>query len=164
MARTCLTIASLIFLGGAIVIQFFLILSGGVSSSPETKIYFLESTTKGIPNAPNPARWTYWTVCGVNADSLNADCGHVHAALPFAPANPQNFDTTTGVPVQFYNSNFYYYISRFAWVFFLLALLFSVFAFLTSALALCTRIGALFSGLMTLIAFAWQLLAAALMT
>jgi len=134
-----------------------------VKSDPEPHIYFLQSTTKGIPGAPNPARWTYWAVCGVDGD-LNANCGKATPALPFAPANKHNFNTNTGVPEAFIKHNYYYYMSRFAWVFFLIALIFSVFAFLTSALALCTRIGAFFSGLNTLIAFAWQTLAAILMT
>jgi len=165
MARPLIAILSAIFLAGAIVIQFFLILSGGVKSAPETHVYFLQASTNGIPNAPNPARWTYWSICGVNqANGLNADCGKSHAALPFAPSNRHNFGTETGVPVDFYKNHYYYFMSRFAWVFFLIALLFSVFAFLTCGLALCTRIGAYLSGFLTLIAFAWQALAAALMT
>jgi SUR7/PalI family len=129
---------------------------------PEDHVYFLQSTTAGIPMAPNPARWTYWSICGVDG-KLNANCGDSVPALPFAPANKHNFDTATGVPMDF-TGHYYYYMSRFSWVFFLMALLFSVFALLTGALALCTRFGAYLSGLNTLIAFFWQALASALMT
>jgi len=143
--------------------QFFVILSGGIQSSPENKIYFLQADTNGIPSARNPSRWTYWAICGVDDETgNNNDCGSRVADLPFDPK--RNFGTTFNLPESMQHGNSYYYLSRFAWVFFLLALLFAVFAFFLGALALCTRIGAYLSSLMTFIALGWQTLAAALMT
>jgi hypothetical protein len=163
MARPIMGFLSLIFLGAAIVLEFFIILSGGVNSSPETLTYFLQADTAGM-NGPNPARWTYWALCGVDGNK-NYECGKATPAFPFDPENKHNFGSTAGVPQPFLDKeNHYYYLSRFAWAFFLLALLFSVFAFLLGGLALCTRIGAYFSSFTTAIALFWQTLAAALMT
>lgn len=154
---------SLLFLAVAIVFEFFIVLSGGVNSSPETLIYFLQADTAGM-NAPNPARWTYWAICAVDGNK-NTNCGKATPAFPFDPENKHNFGSTAGVPPQFLdNQNHYYYLSRFAWVFFLLALLFSVFAFLLGGLALCTRVGAYLSSFNTAVALFWQALAASLMT
>jgi hypothetical protein len=163
MARPIIGLLSLLFLAAAILFEFFIVLSGGVNSSPETLIYFLQADTNGM-NAPNPARWTYWAVCGVDGNK-NSNCGKPVPALPFDPENKHNFGSTVGVPQPFLdNENHYWYLSRFAWVFYLLALIFSVFAFLLGGLALCTRIGAYFSSLNTAIALFWQILASSLMT
>jgi len=155
---------SLVFLAAAILFQFFIILSGGVSSMPEDMIYFLQADTAGIPNARNPSRWTFWSICGVDENGKNTDCGASVPALPFSPPSHSNFNTTSGVPDAFIGTKRYYLLSRFAWVFFLLALLFSAGAFLTGGLALCTRFGAYFSSMNTAIALFWQALAASLMT
>jgi len=153
---------SLVFLAAAIVLQFFIVLSGGISSNPETKIYFLEADTSGM-NARNPTRWTYWALCAVQ-NGLNSDCGKPVPALPFDPPHRTNFQSTTGVPDAFIGTRHYYYLSRFAWVFFLVALIFSVISFLLGGLALCTRIGAYFSSFNTSVALFFQALAASLMT
>jgi len=164
MARPIIGLISLVLLAAAILFQFFIILSGAILSSPERQIFFLLADTSGM-NAPNPARWTYWSVCGADSNGkYNDKCGAIVPALPFAPANRHNFNSDSGVPDEFLNSHKYYYLSRFAWVFYLMALLFAVFAFLTSGLALCTRIGAWVSALNTFFALFWQSLAAALMT
>jgi len=163
MARPLMGLISLVLLAAAIVLEFFIILSGSITSSPEDLVYFLQADTSGIPGAPNPARWTYWAVCGVDGKH-NANCGAVVPALPFSPANRRNFGTDQGVPDAFLDTRKYFYLSRFAWVFFLLALLFSAFALFTGLLALCTRFGAYLSGLNVAIALFWQTLAAALMT
>lgn len=154
---------SLILLAGAVLFEFFIILSGAVTSSPEDLIYFLQADTSGIPGAPSSSRWTYWSVCGVDDNGHNANCGAKVPALPFAPANRRNFGTQVGVPIEF-DSRKYFYLSRFAWVFLLLALLFSVIALFTGLLSLCTRFGAYLSGLNVAIALFWQAAGAALMT
>jgi len=153
---------SLIFLAAAILFQFFIILSGGVQSSPENKIYFLEADTSGM-NARDPTRWTYWALCGVE-NGRNSDCGRPVPALPFDPPHRTNFQSDSGVPDAFLNTKKFYLLSRFAWVFFLIALLFSAISFLLGGLALCTRIGAYFSSFNTSIALFFQTLAACLMT
>ena len=95
-------------LAGGILLQFLVILSGGVNGNPENQIYFLEaSTIRNIPNARNPSRWTFFAVCGVDLNGRNANCGAPVPALPFDP--PRNFNTQTNVPQQFigYVSNSY---------------------------------------------------------
>jgi len=62
------------------------------------------------------------------------------------------------------SSSALYYMSRCAWAFYLIALFFAVVALFTSLLALCTRLGAYLTGLTTFLAFAFQVIAASLMT
>ncbi|KAJ9623904.1 Eisosomes component [Taxawa tesnikishii (nom. ined.)] len=162
VARPILGLLALILLAGGILLQFLVILSGAVGGNPENRIWFLQSTTNGITGAPNPARWTFFSVTGVGADGRNANYGSVKAALPFNP--PQNFGTTTGVPQAFLGTHKYYYLSRFMFAFFLIALFFAVCALFTGLLALCTRFGSYLSGLNTMLAFFFQALAASLMT
>ncbi|KAF2757335.1 SUR7-domain-containing protein [Pseudovirgaria hyperparasitica] len=161
-ARPIVGLVSLIILAGGILLQFFIILSGSINSSPENLVYFLQATTNGISNARNPTRWTYFALCGVDGNNHNTDCGSPVPALPFDPK--RNFGTTDGIPESLMSGNRYYLLSRFSWVFFLVALIFSILTLLTALLALCSRLGAfLTSGLATL-AFVFQALAAALMT
>jgi len=164
VARPILGVVSLILTAGAVLLQLLVILSGGVHGSPETLIYFLESSTNGIPGARNPSRWTYFAICGVDANGHNTNCGSRVPALPFNPPGKDNFGTTTGVPDAFVGTHKYYYLSRFAWVFFLIALLFAAIALFTGLLALCTRLGAYISSLTTFVALGFQTLACALMT
>jgi SUR7/PalI family len=103
-----LGLSSLIILAGGILLQFLVILSGGVNGNPENQIYFLEVSNIGnIPNVRNPSRWTFFAVCGVDLNGRNANCGAPVPALPFDP--PRNFHTQTNVPQQFigYVSNSY---------------------------------------------------------
>jgi hypothetical protein len=159
-----LSLASLVLLAGGVLFQFFTILSGGITSAPENKFYFLEASNVGnIPGARNPSRWTFFAICGVNNDNgLNANCGARVPALPFDP--PRNFGTTQGVPEQFIGTHQYYYLSRFMFAFYLVALFFAVIGLLTGLLALCSRLGGYLSGLTVAIALFFQTLAAALMT
>ena len=144
--------------------QFFTILSGAVSGSPENQFYFLEASNIGnIPNARNPARWTFFAICGVNPDNgHNANCGKVVPALPFDP--PRNFGTESNIPSQFLHTHKFYYLSRFMFAFYLVALFFAVVALFTGLLALFSRLGGYLSGLTTSAALFFQTLAAALMT
>lgn len=90
------------FLAGAILLQFFVILSGGVSSDPENKFYYLAADTRNLGNAPSMSAWTFFAVCPVNAvtgTSTTYGCRGAQAALPFNP--PQNFGYTTGGPAGF---------------------------------------------------------------
>ncbi|KAF2273701.1 SUR7-domain-containing protein, partial [Westerdykella ornata] len=159
-----LALLSLFFLAGAVLLQFFTILSGGVNSSPENRFYFLEASNIGnIPNARNPSRWTFWKICGVNPrNGHNANCGSPIPALPFDP--PRNFGTTQNVPRQFIGTTHYYYMSRFMFAFMIMSLFFSVMALITGLLALCTRMGGYISGLTTFVALFFQIIAASLMT
>lgn len=162
-ARPILGLISLILLAGGILLQFLVILSGTTESNPENQIWFLQSTTNGIsPQPRNPSRWTFFAICGVNANGHNGNCGSVVPALPFDP--PRNFGTQNGVPEQFIGTHKYYYLSRFMFAFYLIALFFAVIALFTGLLALCSRLGGYLSGFNASIALFFQTLAAALMT
>ncbi|KAF2105085.1 cortical patch protein [Rhizodiscina lignyota] len=162
--QTHLSLVSWILVAGAIVLQFLVILSGGTNGSPEDQIYFLQTSTNGIPGAPNPARWTFFAICGVNSNGHNTNCRHVVPALPFDPPHHNDFGTTTGVPHQFIGTNRYYYLSRFMFAFYLIALFFAVMALLTGFLAMCARLGAYVSALSTAVACFFQAITASLMT
>ncbi|KAF4309839.1 cortical patch protein [Botryosphaeria dothidea] len=162
-ARPILSLAALVLLAGGIVLQFLVVLSGGVSGSPENQIWFLQASTDGVsPGTRNPSRWTFWAVCGRDSNGNNADCGAVVPALPFDP--PRNFGTTTGVPDDFVGTRHYFYLSRFMFAFYLIAVFFAAIALLTGLLALCSRLGGYLSGFNTFIALFFQTLTAALMT
>jgi hypothetical protein len=148
------------------VLQFFVILSGAVNGDPENKIWFLQASTAGIPgsgthNVPNPARWTYFAICGVK-NGKNVDCHDVRPALPFSP--PQNFQTHLNIPKQFIGTDQYYYLSRFMFAFYLVALFFSVIGFLLCIAAFFGRLGAYMTGLCSLLACLFQAVTASLMT
>jgi len=96
---TVLGLSALILAAGGVLLQFFTILSGAVNSSPINQFYFLEASTSGIPNARDPTRWTFFAICGVDADGYNSNCGNVVPALPFDPR--RNFDTDVNLPEQF---------------------------------------------------------------
>lgn len=163
-ARPLFTILSLIFVSGALLLQFFIILSGDTYGNPENRIFFLQSSTNGIPGQRNPSRWTFFKICGVNDQGRNANCGAAVPALPFSPPSRSNFDTTTGVPDRFIGTRHFYYLSRFMFAFYLVSLFFGAVAFLTSALALCTRLGSYLSAVNTMTACFFMGLAAALQT
>lgn len=162
-AEPALALTALLLVAGGIVMQFFLILSGAVNSSPINKFYFLQAATNGIPDARNPSRWTFFAVCGRDPSSgHNANCGAVVPALPFDP--PRNFGTTENVPQQFVGTHRYFYLSRFMFAFYLIALFFAVCALFTGVLAMFSRLGGYLSGLTISVALFFQALAAALMT
>lgn len=130
---------------------------------PISNTYFLQASTGGISggknNVPDPARWTYFAVCG----SGNKDCLPITAALPFDPV--KNFGTQNGVPQHFiHDHSYYYYASRVAWAFYIIALFFAVMALLGSVFALCSRLAAKMTGFTTLLCVLFQAVAAALMT
>jgi len=162
-ARPILGLLSLVLLAGAVLLQIFIVLAGVTNSTPVNLVYFLETTTNGIPGARNPSRWTLFYICGADG-SHNANCGSPVPALPFNPPGRSNFDTETGVPDAFIGTNRYFYLSRFAFAFFLISLVFGVIALFTGLLALCTRLGAYLSSFNTFVAMGFQVLFAALMT
>jgi len=159
--RPLLAILSLVLVAGALLLQFFTILTGGVNSAPLNKFYFLEASTNNIPNARNPSRWTFFAICGAE-NGLNVDCGSPKPALPFDP--PRNFGTEDGIPEQFLRTHQYYYLSRFMFAFYLIALFFGAIALLTGLLALVSRLGGYISSMTTFVALFFQALAATLMT
>ncbi|KAF2703954.1 SUR7-domain-containing protein [Pleomassaria siparia CBS 279.74] len=163
VSRSIIGILSLVFLAAGVLLQFFTILSGAITSSPIDKFYFLEASNIGnIPGARNPSRWTFFAICGANGNGHNANCGNVVPALPFDP--PRNFGTTQNVPQPFIGTHKFYYLSRFMFAFYLMALFFSCIGLMTGVLALCSRLGGYLAGLTVALALFFQTLAAALMT
>ncbi|KAI9655719.1 MAG: hypothetical protein M1821_005154 [Bathelium mastoideum] len=163
-SRPMIGLASLLLLAGGILLQFLVILSGTTQANPENQIYFLQTSTNGIPGARNPSRWTFFSICGVDVNGRNTNCGSRVPALPFSPPNTRDFGTTVGVPPEFLGTHHYYYLSRFMFAFYLIALFFSVLSLFTGLLALCSRLGNYISGLNVGIALFFQSIAAALMT
>lgn len=163
-ARPLLGVAAIVLLAGGIVLQFLVVLSGAVNSSPVNLVYFLQASTDGVsggrPNLPNPIRWTFFALCG-SENGNNANCYPVRAALPFDPQN--NFGTEQGVPDALGASKFYY-LSRVMFAFYLVALFFAVISFLLSVFALCARLGSYLTGFTVFLALFFQTLTAALMT
>lgn len=75
--------ASLILIAGAIVLMFFVVLSGVTNSTPLNKTYFLRADTSSILGSGRAvSQWTYFYVCGEG----NTDCGSPVPALPFGYA------------------------------------------------------------------------------
>jgi len=159
--RPILALISLILLAGAILLHFFVLLAGAVNGRPVNFIYFLQADTSGISGAPATSRWTFWNVDGVDGNGYTIPSS-VHPAWPLDP--PNNFGTSTGVPAGFVGTKYYYYMTRFMFAFNLIALFFMVVALITGLLAICSRLGSKLSGLMTVVAFVFEALTAALMT
>jgi hypothetical protein len=159
--RAILSLVAVILLAGGIVMQFFVILSG-LRTSPENKVYFLQSTTDNFNgnfnggDVPNPVRWTWLAICGTDG-SNNANCGPTGAAIPFDPRRNFGDDALIG-------GNSYYYLSRVSWAFYVIALFFAVVAFFVSVAAIVARLGAYLTGFFAFMAMASQAVAAALMT
>ena len=166
-ARPILSAVAIILLAGGVVLQFLVILSGVLTSTPLNKVYFLQAATSGISSTsgtpvPNPARWTFFAICG-EKNGNNAMCGKVGAAIPFDPV--KNFGTKNNVPQPLIDHpNEYYYLSRIMWAFYIIALVFAVVALFLGVFALCSRLAAKFTGLVTIIATLMQAVTASLMT
>jgi hypothetical protein len=76
-------IVSLILIAGAIVLQFFVVLSGVTNSTPLNKTYFLQADTSTIAGSGRAvSQWTYFYVCGAS----NQDCGSPVPGLPIGYA------------------------------------------------------------------------------
>ena len=166
MARPILSACSIIILAGGCLLQILVILSGVVTQhTPINDVFFLQASTSGISGSnptPNPARWTYFAICGV-VNGHNGHCSKIGAAIPFDPVN--NFGTQTNVPDSLANKHAqYYYMSRVAWAFYLIAGAFAVGALAMSIFALFSRLAAKFDGIMTACATVFQAVCAALMT
>jgi len=161
--RGGLGFVSWILLCGALVMMWFVILSGVTNTTPLNKTYFLQANTSSIAGARPISQWTYFFICGAG----NQDCGSAHPDIPFGAAWSGN---AAGVPAPLIGphgghttSTYYWYMWRFGWVFYLMGLFFGVLALFTGFLS-WTRLGSGLSSLMTMIATFWTTLAAILMT
>ncbi|KUJ13949.1 putative SUR7 family protein FMP45 [Mollisia scopiformis] len=155
---------SLILIAGALVLMFFVVLSGVKDSTPLNKTYFLRTDTSSITGARPISQWTYFYVCGDG----NTDCGSPVPDLPFGYAwvgggsgAPSDFlgghgkDTT---------SKYYFFLWRFGWVFYLMGLVSTVVAFFTALLAPCSRLASGFSGVVLMFALFFYTMGVSLMT
>jgi hypothetical protein len=176
-------IVSLILIAGAIILQFFVVLSGVRNTTPLNKTYFLQADTSSIAGSGRAiSQWTYFYVCGAG----NQDCGSPVPDLPFGyawvggsagapapligyvllnePIRRMEMLTSCSDHGKDTTSTYYYYMWRFGWVFYLIGLFFTVSAFFTALLAPCSRLASGFSGSILVFALFWFTLAAALMT
>lgn len=159
-----LSIVSMIFLAGSIVMMFFVILAGVANTTPLNHTYFLSADTSGITGARDVTQWTYFYHCGTG----NLDCGKAAPAPAFGWAwsgNPSGApDALVGSSGGDTTSRYYYLMWRFGWVFWLISLFFAVVAFFSGFLACCGRLGSAVAGFTTAIAFAFFTVAVSLMT
>ncbi|KAF3069126.1 Protein SUR7 [Daldinia childiae] len=166
MARSNAYLAplSLIFLGGSLVMLFFVILSAVTDTSPLRQTYFLSAQTGGITGARSVTQWTYFYICGEG----NIDCSGAWPAPPLGwawSANPANAPSSLiGAHGGDTTSSYFFYMWRFGWVFFLIALVFSVLAFFAGFVACCGRLGSAIAGLGALVALFFHTIAVSLMT
>jgi len=162
--RGAMGIVSLVLIAGALVLMFFVVLSGVKSTIPLNKTYFLTADTSKITGARPVSQWTYFYVCG----SGNTDCGKAVPALPLGYAwvggGAGAPTTLLGKHGHQTTSTYYYYMWRFGWSLYLVSLVFTVFAFLTSLLAPCARLASALAGFMLVICLFFFSIAAALMT
>ncbi|KAF8536567.1 actin cortical patch SUR7/pH-response regulator pali, partial [Trichophaea hybrida] len=136
-----LALISLLFLSGAIVLLFLLLLAGSRDVNSLNPIFFLQADTSGIPGAPDGiCHWTLYNFCSSTPDGLNTACRPNTAAYPLDPV--RNFGTTQGVPQDFVNhSRKYFYLSRFLFAFYIIDLFFSLSALLLGFWAVVGRYG-----------------------
>jgi len=155
---------SLILIAGALVLMFFVVLSGVTNTTPLNKTYFLQADTSSITGARPISQWTYFYVCG----SGNTDCGSPVPALPFGYAwvggGSNGPAALLGSHGKHTTSTHYYYLWRFGWVFYLAGLFMTVMAFFTALLAPCSRLASGFSGTILLGALFLYSLGVSLMT
>ncbi|PVH72803.1 hypothetical protein DL98DRAFT_520319 [Cadophora sp. DSE1049] len=163
--RGALGIASLVLIGGALVLMFFVVLSGVKDTTPLNKSWFLRADTSSFPGSGRAeSYWTFWKVCATGG----GQCGSTVPALPFGYAWVGG---TEGVPAGLTGprgkgttSTYYYYLWRFGWVFYLMSITLTSFTFLFSLLAPCSRLASGFCGFLLAFSLFWFSLAASLMT
>ncbi|CCK72852.1 Fmp45p KNAG_0L02370 [Huiozyma naganishii CBS 8797] len=155
---------SLLFLAGALIMTFFLILSGGREGGTLKNFYWLEANTTGFNDAQANTRWFDYTFCGYTDGKLH-DCAHRAPAKPFSPRD--NFGRSDEMPSSFLNHrDAYYYLSRVGWAMLLIGLFFEVLTFFPAILSLFKVMAptATFTTVMSWLALFFILLAACLYT
>lgn len=159
-----LGLVALIFLGGSIVMLFFVILSGTTPTTPLNSTYFLQADTAGITGALDISQWTYFYICAPG----NQDCSKASPAMPFGHAWADNADNIPSGLGGSYAGNttsmYFFYMWRFGWVLYIMSLFIAVVSFFTGFLACCGRLGSAVSGLVSLAALFFYTIAVSLMT
>lgn len=97
-----------LFLLGAGLLTFFLILSGGRESGTLKNFYWLQADTNGFNSAPSTTRWYNYNWCGYEDGQL-ANCSSRAPAKPFFPETIlvtlsiyHRRSETTGIPTIIY--------------------------------------------------------------
>lgn len=164
VSKPALGSLGLLFLSGALLLMFFVILAGVTDSTPLNKIYFLQADTSGITGARNTSRWLYFYVC----NERNQNCWGAWPAPPFgwawsrAAANvPDGLGGSHGRGT---TSFYYFYMWRFGWVFYLMSLFFVALAWFGAWLACCGRLGSAIASLLSFIGLFFFTIAVSLMT
>ncbi|QLQ79425.1 hypothetical protein HG537_0C00720 [Torulaspora globosa] len=139
---------SYLFLLGAGLLCFFLILSGARSSGTLAKFYWFEANTNGFNNAPMRTRWYNYQWCGVVRGQL-VNCSKRVADQAFSPRD--NFGASPEMPKTFLNNrDTYYYLSRVGWAMLLIGLFFIVLTIIpatvilfktVTSMAICLTVG-----------------------
>jgi len=162
--RTIMGITSLVLIAGAIVLMFFVVLSGVTDTTPLNKTYFLRADTSSIAGARPISQWTYFYVCG----DRNTDCG---SPVPGLPLGYAWVGGGAGAPAELLGSHgkhttayHYYYMWRFGWVFYLMGLTWTVLAFFSALLAPFSRLASGLSGAILVVGLFFYTLGVALMT
>lgn len=111
---------SFLFLLGAGLLCFFLILSGARSTGTLSEFYWFVADTNGFNSAPARTMWFNYQWCGVENGKL-FDCSDRVAAQAFSPRD--NFGASSEMPTTFLNNrDTYYYLSRVGWAMLLIGL------------------------------------------
>ena len=111
---------SLLFLIGATIMSFFLILSGARNTGVLKNFYWIEANTTGFNDASNLTRWFNYEFCGYSNGQL-FNCSSKAPAKPFSPRD--NFGFNTLMPTSFLDDrDAYYYLSRVGWAMLLIAI------------------------------------------
>ncbi|KAI0475866.1 SUR7/PalI family-domain-containing protein [Xylariaceae sp. FL0804] len=156
---------ALLFVAGALVMQFFVILSAVTHTTPLSHTYFLQADTSGIAGARPSSQWSYLYVCGAgNTGCSPARPAPALGAQAWSSGGDGAPDGTVGRYGGHTTSETYYYLWRFGWVFYLIALFFAAATLLAGCVACFGRLGAALAGLVCAAALLFQLLASALMT
>ncbi|KAK6086627.1 SUR7 protein [Seiridium cupressi] len=164
ISHASLSIVSMLFLAGSIVMMFFVVLAGVSNTTPLNNTYFLSADTSGITGARDRTQWTYFYMCSPG----NVDCSGAWPAPAFgwawsgSPSNaPSELIGSDGGDT---TNRYYYLMWRFGWVFWLISLFFAVIAFFSGFLACCGRLGSAVAGFTTAVALFFFTIAVSLMT
>ncbi|KAL3229253.1 SUR7 family protein FMP45 [Nakaseomyces bracarensis] len=115
-----------LFIMGAGVMSFFLILSGARDGGTLKNFYWFEANTDGFNDAPTVTRWYNYMYCGYQ-DGHTYDCSSRGADKPFSPKD--NFGESDNMPRTFIDKRkTYYYLSKVGWAMLLISLFFTVIA------------------------------------
>lgn len=142
IAKRALDNITLLFLSGATLLAFFVILCGAKKTGVLRKFYWMRADTSSITtgNGSGETYWLNYMYCTKNSssDSNYNFCSNKKPAYPFSPKD--NFATTSNLPSAFNNKhNKYYYLSRVGWSMWLVGLFFLVIALLPFMLQACIK-------------------------